>query len=153
MREREGRIFARRKRGILWIAWHRESTKSTDRRVAERKLRDKLTSKGEAYVPGSQRVTVGELAEMLREHLVGRPIRDIDDAWRSACKRAELVDRRFHDLRRYAAMRLVRAGVARSEAMVLLGHETDSMFTRYALNDVPALERAVEKLAALDAKR
>jgi len=25
------------------------------------------------------------------------------------------------------------------------------MFSRYALNDVPALERAVEKLAALDA--
>ena len=50
-------------------------------------------------------------------------------------------------------MRLVGAGVARSEAMGLLGHETESMFTRYALNDVPALERAVEKLAALDAKR
>jgi hypothetical protein len=32
----------------------------------------------------------------------------------------------------------------------MLGHETESMFTRYALNDVPALERAVEKLAALD---
>ena len=49
-------------------------------------------------------------------------------------------------------MRLVRAGVARSEAMGLLGHETESMFSGYALNDVPALERAVEKLAALDAK-
>ena len=49
-------------------------------------------------------------------------------------------------------MRLVRAGVARSVAMGLLGHETESMFTRYALNDVPALQPAVEKLAALDAK-
>jgi integrase len=85
-------------------------------------------------------------------HRAGRPIRDLDDAWKAACKRAGLVDRRFHDLRRYAAMRLVRAGVARSEAMGLLGHETESMFTRYALNDVPALERAVEKLAALDPK-
>jgi hypothetical protein len=37
--------------------------------------------------------------------------------------------------------------------MGLLGHETESMFTRYALNDVPALERAVEKLAALDAPK
>jgi hypothetical protein len=43
--------------------------------------------------------------------------------------------------------------VARSEAIGLLGHETESMFTRYALNDVPALERAVEKSGALDAKR
>jgi integrase len=346
---REGRIFARGKKRILWIAWwadgreHRESTKSSDPRVAERKLREKLAAKdkGEVYVPGAHRVTVGRLAEVLREyheaaetksrrrveqclqhvvehfgetrraikityaslegyarsrreqgaapatvrfelaafsqafkvarrrgllatqplfpsvsvrnvrtvhftdaelerlmselpeylspvvkfaaatgwrlmeclnlrwtaidfnagtirlepgqtksgrgrvfpfrpfpllaavleeqrqvrwaverergvavthvfHRSGKPIRDIDDAWRAACRRAELQDRRFHDLRRYAAMRLVRAGVSRSEAMGLLGHETESMFTRYALNDVPALERAVEKLAALD---
>ena len=59
------------------------------------------------------------------------------------------MDWHLHDLRRYAAMRLVRAGVARSEAMGLLGHETESMFVRYALNDVPGLERAVRKLAAL----
>jgi integrase len=349
---REGRIFARGKRGTLWIAWwadgceYRETTRSTDRRVAERRLRDKLAAKdrGEAAAPSFQRVTVGQLADVLREHhemaatksrqrigqcmrhvveyfgadrraakvtyhalegyvrarraaraaaatirfelavfsqafrvsrkrgllftsplfpsvpvrnvrvehfrdgelerlvgelpdylapvvrfaaatgwrlmecldltwsavdftagtirlepgqtksgrgrvfpfekfpalaavleeqrnarwrverehgvnvthvfhRAGRPIRDIDDAWRSACRRAGLVNRRFHDLRRYAAMRLVAAGVARSEAMGLLGHETESMFTRYALNDVPALERAVEKLAALDAKR
>ena len=39
--------------------------------------------------------------------------------------------------------------MARSEAMGLLGHETESMFVRYALNDVPGLERAVQKLAAL----
>jgi integrase len=85
-------------------------------------------------------------------HRAGRPIRDLDDAWKAGCRAAGLTDRRFHDLRRYAAMRLVRAGVARSEAMGLLGHETESMFVRYALNDVPALERAVEKLAALDEK-
>jgi hypothetical protein len=36
--------------------------------------------------------------------------------------------------------------------MGLLGHETESMFTPNALNDLPTLERAVEKLAALDAK-
>ena len=347
---REGRIFARGKRGILSIAWYadgrecRESTKSTDYRIAERKLRDKLTAKdkGETYVPGSARVTLGQLLEALRDHheargtrswprleqcarhvrehfradaraakityvslekyvkarraegaapasirlelsvlaqsfkiartrgtlsaapifptvpvsnvrteyftgaelstlleylpspvgavvrfgaatgwrlkecltlqwggvdfaagtirlepghtksgrgrvfpfsrfpalaalleeqrqerwrierergvevgyvfhREGRPIRDLDDAWKTGCRKAGLVNRRFHDLRRYAAMRLVQAGVARSEAMGLLGHETESMFVRYALNDVPALERAVEKLAALDA--
>jgi hypothetical protein len=48
--QREGRIFPRGKRRILWIAWwadgreRRESTKSTDHRVAERKLRNKLTA-------------------------------------------------------------------------------------------------------------
>jgi len=345
----EGRIFARGKKGTLWIAWFadqrelRMSTRSTDRRVAERKLREKLAAKdkGEVHIPGAHRVTVGDLARMLREHHEsrgtksrvrigqcmrhvldhfgehrraarityasleayvgtrraegaepatirfelavfsqsfkvarkvgvlsssplfptvrvrnvrtvhfteeelgklmaelpnylapvvrfaaatgwrlmevlslrwtavdfaagtirlepgetksgkgrvfpfkqfpslaavleeqrqarwtverekgidvthvfhrrGKGLRDIDEAWRAACERAKLDDRRFHDLRRYAAMRLVRAGVARSEAMGLLGHETESMFVRYALNDVPALERAVEKLAALD---
>jgi hypothetical protein len=40
---------------------------------------------------------------------VFKQLRDIGDAWRSACKRASLKDRRFHDLRRYAVMRLVRA--------------------------------------------
>lgn len=363
---REGRIFARGKRGVLTIAWYadgrecRESTKSTDYRIAERKLRDKLTAKdkGETYVPGSGRVTLGQLLDALRDHhetqgtkswtrleqcsrhlrehfgadaraakiayaalekyvkarraegaapasirlelsvlaqsfkiarkrgtlstapifptvpvsnvrtehftdaelrtlleylpspvgavvrfgaatgwrlmecltlrwtavdfaagtirlepghtksgkgrvfpfsrfpalaalleeqrqerwrierergidvahvfhREGRQIRDLDDAWKAGCRKAGLVaaispsgdvqrqkrivNRRFHDLRRYAAMRLVQAGVARSEAMGLLGHETESMFNRYALNDVPALERAVEKLAALDA--
>jgi integrase len=83
-------------------------------------------------------------------HRDGRPIRDVDDIWRAACKAAGVPGRWFHDLRRYAAMRLVRAGVARSEAMQLLGHETENMFVRYAINDVPMLERAVEKLAALD---
>jgi integrase len=346
---REGRIFARGKRGVLSIAWYadgrecRESTKSTDHRIAERKLRDKLTAKdkGETYIPGSGRVTLGQLLDALRDHhetqgtkswprleqcsrhlrehfkadsragkiayatlekyvklrrakgaaaasirlelsvlaqsfkiarkrgllgtapifptvpvsnvrtehftdaelsklleylpspvgavvrfgaatgwrlmecltlrwsavdftvgtirlepghtksgkgrvfpfgrfpalaalleeqrqerwrierergidvahvfhRKGRAIRDLDDAWKAGCLKAELVNRRFHDLRRYAAMRLVQAGVARSEAMGLLGHETESMFNRYALNDLPALERAVEKLAALD---
>jgi len=50
-------------------------------------------------------------------------------------------------------MRLVRAGVARSEAMGLMGHETESMFVRYAINDLPSLERAVGKLADLDAEK
>jgi integrase len=84
-------------------------------------------------------------------HRDGRPILNLDDAWKAGCRAAGLAGRRFHDLRRYAAMRLVRAGVARSEAMGLMGHETESMFIRYALNDEPGLERAVGKLAALDA--
>ena len=34
--------------------------------------------------------------------------------------------------------------------MALMGHETESMFVRYALNDLPMLEKAVAKVAALD---
>src|SRR5262249_50592979 len=81
----------------------------------------------------------------------GRPAHGFDAAWKGACKRARLDGRHVHDLRRYAATRLVRAGVSRSEAMMLLGHETESMFVRYALTDVQMLERAVAKVSALDA--
>lgn len=84
-------------------------------------------------------------------HRNGKPIADMSDAWKAACDSAKLEDRHFHDLRRYAATRLVKAGVARTEAMALMGHETESMFVRYALNDVPMLERAVARVAALDA--
>jgi integrase len=84
-------------------------------------------------------------------HRNGKAVADIADAWRAACKAAKLEGRHFHDLRRYAATRLVRAGVSRTEAMALMGHETESMFIRYALNDLPMLERAVAKVAALDA--
>jgi integrase len=85
-------------------------------------------------------------------HRDGRPITDkaLHHVWLAACRRAELEDRHFHDLRRYAAQRLVKAGVARTEAMALMGHETESMFVRYALNDLPMLEKAVAKVAALD---
>lgn len=85
-------------------------------------------------------------------HRGGRPITDkaLFHVWQAACKRAGLADRHFHDLRRYAAQRLVKAGVARTEAMALMGHETESMFVRYALNDLPMLEKAVAKVAALD---
>ena len=49
---REGGIFARGKRGVLWIAWYAdgpeclESTESTDYRIDERKLRDSPCSTG-----------------------------------------------------------------------------------------------------------
>src|SRR5690348_5273297 len=72
----EGRIFPRGKLSTLWIAWwadgreYRETARTTDLRVAQRKLRDKLAAKdkGETYVPGAQRVTLGRLADMLSEH-------------------------------------------------------------------------------------
>jgi integrase len=86
-------------------------------------------------------------------HRQGRPIVSHYDVWEKACAQAGLHDRRFHDLRRYAAQRLVRAGVARSEAMALLGHQTESMFVRYAINDLPMLERAVGKIAALSERK
>ena len=83
-------------------------------------------------------------------HRDGRPTRDLADAWKAACLVAELKDRRFHDLRRYACARMIRAGLAPTEAMALMGHKTLSMHLRYGIVDLPMLERAVAKVAALD---
>ena len=61
---REGRIFARGKRGILWVAWydgtgeHRETTGSTDPRVADKLLGKRLAAKQEGKVYRHKRGTI-----------------------------------------------------------------------------------------------
>ena len=42
-----------------------------------------------------------------------------------------------------------RAGVSRSVAMKLSGHQTESVYRRYAIADSAALEEGVGKLASL----
>ena len=54
-----------------------------------------------------------------------------------------------HDFRRTAVRRLERAGVARSVAMRLVGHRTESVYRRYAIVSENDLREAVEKLGAV----
>jgi integrase len=61
----------------------------------------------------------------------GRPIRCFQGAWDSALAQAGLPGRIFHDLRRSAVRRLVRAGVSETVAMRLSGHKTRAIFDRY----------------------
>ena len=95
-------------------------------------------------------------------HRAGKPVRDFSAAWAAACDRAardangvivrpQLIGRLFHDLRRSAVRRLEKAGVARSVAMKLTGHRTESVYTRYAIVASQDLKDGVAKLAALDA--
>jgi integrase len=72
--------------------------------------------------------------------------KDLLTAWRAACAAAE-VRHILHDLRRSAVRNLERAGVARSRAMKLTGHETESVYARYAIADERDLREAVEQLA------
>jgi hypothetical protein len=106
-----------------------------------------------------------------------RPIRDLRGAWESACIAAgffrvlPLLDaageprvakdgtpmvrkkatKLVHDFRRAAVRNLERAGVARSVAMRLTGHKTESVYRRYAIVSESDLTEGVKKLARLRA--
>lgn len=77
----------------------------------------------------------------------GSPIKDIRSAWATACKRAGVPGRLFHDLRRTAVRNLERASVPRSVAMKLTGHKTEAVYRRYAIASEADLAEAVGRLA------
>ena len=75
----------------------------------------------------------------------GRPIGSYKTAWKGALKRAGLRGKLFHDLRRTAATELRRSGVPEDVAMVITGHRTRSMFSRYNIVDLGDVSRAIQK--------
>jgi len=83
----------------------------------------------------------------------GKPIRSFHDAWHRACRMAGVPGKLVHDLRRTAVRNLERSGASRSVAMKLVGHKTESIYRRYAIVNEADLAQAVQKVAALDARR
>lgn len=69
-------------------------------------------------------------------------------AWDEARASVGLPGRLVHDLRRTAARDLIRAGVDRDTAKRMLGHETDSIFTRYRIVAGDDLKNAAALLSA-----
>lgn len=78
-------------------------------------------------------------------HQDGRPIGDFRKAWDSACKKAELPGKLFHDFRRTAARNMRRAGVPEKLCMEITGHKTRAMFDRYNITDERDLREAMQK--------
>jgi integrase len=78
-------------------------------------------------------------------HHNGNPIVDIRKAWKTACKKAGVPGRLFHDLRRSAVKNLDDAGVSRDVAMQISGHKTQAMYSRYNIADVKRVRKALER--------
>lgn len=55
----------------------------------------------------------------------------LEHRWRRACRRAEVRDLHFHDLRHEAVSRLFERGLTAEEVMAVSGHRTYSMLARY----------------------
>ena len=98
----------------------------------------------------------------------GAPIGDFKKAWATACIKAgffrvvpvgalkdgepremmKVPTKIFHDTRRSAVRNLERAGVPRSAAMRMTGHQTEAVYRRYAIVDETMLREAGAKIAA-----
>jgi integrase len=88
----------------------------------------------------------GIITPWVFNHQDGKPIREFKRSWRTACRKAGVPGRMFHDFRRTAVRNLERAGVPRTIAMKLTGHKTESVYRRYDIVSQNDLEVAAQRL-------
>lgn len=82
-------------------------------------------------------------------HRNGKKILEFRAGWKEASAKAGLPGLLFHDLRRSAARNMDRASISRSVIMAIMGHKTDSMFTRYRIVSASDINDAGQKLDTL----
>jgi integrase len=79
-------------------------------------------------------------------HRGGKPIKDFRKAWATACEKAKVGKRYFHDYRRSAVRNMEKARVPRSTAMKITGHTTESIYKRYAVVDPEMMADATKRI-------
>lgn len=95
------------------------------------------------YLELRERLGVTHSYVFIREN--GEPVRSIRTAFKNACRRAEIKDFHFHDLRHCYNTEMRRAGVHESVIMQQTGHATIQMFLRYNTVDERDAREAVRK--------
>jgi integrase len=154
---------------MFWTGWRRNETLSREwrhvdfeRGVIVLEPGETKSGKGRAF-PFDVVPELRELLERLRAetdavqrrtgdvvrwvfHREGRRVKSIRQAWRTACKKAELIGRIPHDFRRTAVRRLERAGVPRSVAMQLVGHASEAIYRRYSITNETDLREGLAKI-------
>jgi len=127
-----------------------EQTKNDEPRTLPFRALPELAELLQALYDDTERIQHerGCIVSAVFHHADGRPLTYVHDPWERARKAAGLPGRLIHDLRRTVVRDLERAGVARSVAMRITGHKTESVYRRYAIVAEGDLSEGLAKVAA-----
>ena len=128
---RRGEVLGLRWEWVTADAIYLPTSKNGHGRVLELQDEDGLNTVGEIIErQRARRVVNGQMSAYVF-HRDGQPVKWFYDAWRTACNKAGLDGRLFHDLRRSAVRDMIRGGTPQTVAMDISGHRSASVFARY----------------------